>query len=272
MVPLARRTPSPSSTAVRINVTVGLRQRVVLLVFLLPASAGVEVSGVSSRLLTKIGHRFAQPLNQLIEQGVQVRQVWFAAQPVEKAGEVPLVGHMLFGLDPDQPPQRFVSPQFGEALFDGGMPQGDAEYEDSPEHADRIIAASFSASLLERFVECFIGQDVEQLLDGFEGGTVLEFIPSEETFVEVDLHVGAPACVSWPTDTTQLIPAKFARWSKNREKNFLKPAKQLDPDAFFIACGEVNLGNPFKYSSTKGLRTTQPPSMGTTKLYTAGSA
>ena len=115
----------------------------------------------------------------------------FQAEHVLEARDVPFVGNAGLGFDADQAAEPVIATQLVEDGLGGDVTQDDAEDDHAPEHGDRIVVASLAASVAERIEELGVRQGGEQILDGLQGGAVLEAIPGEEGLGCVNDHHGS---------------------------------------------------------------------------------
>jgi hypothetical protein len=107
---------------------------------------------------SQLGHLLAQGLDQQVEDLLQERAVWLLTKHVLEAGHVPLLGYPLLRLDANDPAQPFVAAQLGEHGFGGDVPQGDAQYDHSPEHVYREVVAALAAGRAQRLEQLAIWQ------------------------------------------------------------------------------------------------------------------
>ena len=61
---------------------------------------------------------------------------------VEEPREIPMLGDLIIGLDPQESLQRRIAPDFGQAGVIGGVPQQRREHGDAPEQRDRVVVAA----------------------------------------------------------------------------------------------------------------------------------
>ena len=92
-----------------------------------------QTHGAPGRVPTQVRHTRSQPGDHPVEHCVQQRQVRFRASRLQKARQILLPRNRLFRRNSDQLPQRFVPLQFGQAMLDRGMTQGNAQHEHAPQ-------------------------------------------------------------------------------------------------------------------------------------------
>ncbi len=72
--------------------------------------------------MPQVRHHGGQPPDHRIETRPHRGQVGGVSQDVEEPREIPVMGDLLLGLDPEQSLQRGVAADFGEAGVIRGMP------------------------------------------------------------------------------------------------------------------------------------------------------
>ena len=110
------------------------------------------------------------------------------AQHVEETRHIPAVGDLVLAGDVQQSAQGWVAVQFGQASVEGGMAQGDGQQDDTPETFDGVVIAAVAAGSAEAGEQRLIGDGVEEVADGNEGGAIVEAAPSEQGLCGVDVH------------------------------------------------------------------------------------
>jgi hypothetical protein len=88
--------------------------------------------------------------------------------------------------------QGGVAVQFGDAGVEGNVAQGDGQQHHPPEPGNGVIIAALATGGLQAGDQFLIGDGVEKVAEGNEGGMVFEFAPGEEWFGGVDAHDGPP--------------------------------------------------------------------------------
>lgn len=114
------------------------------------------------------------------------------AEGLLEARQVPLGRDFLFGLDADEPAEGFVAPQFSQAGFGVGVPQGEGQHDDAPQDVHGIVIASLAPGVAERLQQPGVGEDGEQLAQRGQRGAVFQAVPGEEGFGLGDPHVASP--------------------------------------------------------------------------------
>jgi hypothetical protein len=109
-------------------------------------------------------------------------------QDVEEPREIPVMGDLLLGLDPEESMQRGVAADFGEAGVIRGMPQERGEHGDAPEEGDGIVVSAASPRLPQTPQESGVGDGLETAADRSQGGRILQGRPGEQGLSIRDPH------------------------------------------------------------------------------------
>src|SRR5262249_5678317 len=150
----------------------------------------IQRGGIARGVPTQVGHRLAQPRRQGVEESAERGLVGLLAQDLKEARQVPVVGDVRRGGDADQPAQRGVAVQLGQASMKGRVPQGDGQQHDAPQHGDGIIIAALAAGGAEAVEQGLVGNGVEEVAEGLQGGAILQLAPGEQRRGGVNLHGG----------------------------------------------------------------------------------
>ena len=109
-------------------------------------------------------------------------------QDVEEPREIPVMGDLLLGLDPEESIERGVAADFGEAGVIRGMPQERGEHGDAPEEGDGIVVPAASPRLPQTLQEGGVGDGLETAADRPQGGRILQGRPGEQGLSLRDPH------------------------------------------------------------------------------------
>src|SRR5271157_1950001 len=98
------------------------------------------------------------------------------------------MGNLGLGLHPEQPTERGIVPQFGQAGVIGGMPQQGGQRGDAPEDGDWIVVPSMPPRLPQSLQKGGVGDSLQTTADRLQGGRILERCPSKQRLCGGDPH------------------------------------------------------------------------------------
>ena len=106
----------------------------------------------------------------------------------QKPGDVPAPRDLFCRFDADQLLQGGIASQLSQTGFEVPMPQDDGQDDHSPEHGDGVVIASAATPRTQSFQQWFVGDALEQPLDGAQRGMIFQAIPGEERLLDGDSH------------------------------------------------------------------------------------
>ncbi len=147
---------------------------------------------VPGRVLTQVRHRPAQRADHRIEHLPHLRAVWFSAQNLQKPRDVPSLGNVPLGGDPDQRPQAGIAAQLSQAGFETDVPQDNPQQHDAPQDMHRVIIAAPVTMGPQPLQELGVRDRGEHLLDRAQAGAVLQAPPGKQGPCHGDVHLEPP--------------------------------------------------------------------------------
>jgi len=130
----------------------------------------VQPGRIAGRVLAQIGHGAAQLLDEPIEDLPHAGQVGFFPQYVEEPRNIPLLGHLAFRFDADQPTEFLVATQLGQAGIGRGVSQQVRQQDHAPKDMYRVIVASPPPLIAEAIEQWAVGNRLQELSDGLQTG------------------------------------------------------------------------------------------------------
>ena len=129
-------------------------------------------------------------------------------QDVQKPRQIPVLWDLGLSLHTEQPTERGIAPQFGQAGVIRGMSQQGGQHGDAPEDGDGIVIASMSPRLPQPFEQEGVGDRLQTTADRLQGGRVLEHCPGKQRLCDGDPHSRTDSFSGLPVYIAMNTPCK----------------------------------------------------------------
>ena len=109
-------------------------------------------------------------------------------EDIEEPREIPMLGDLIVGLNPQETFQRRVAAHLAEASVIGGVAQQGGEQCDAPEQCDRKVVAAAAPRSSEPLQERGVGDGLNASAHDAQSGRVFECRPGKQRLSDVDPH------------------------------------------------------------------------------------